>query len=93
MGIWTIAMVLTEMRRLGGFYLRYRHGSKRSVIWRLSERGVAPVTPKWLTAWLQQRDVDNAQVLASGVLVLHFRDELPVLTDDIVVLIDPRKDA
>jgi hypothetical protein len=91
-GIWTVAMALAAMRRAGGFYLRYRHGSKCSVIWRLSERGVAPVSPWWLTTWLRERQVDNAATLATSVLALAFSDELPVLCDDVVDLIDPRKD-
>jgi hypothetical protein len=91
--IWTIADALSAMRREGGFYLRYRHGSQLSVIWRLSERGVAPVTPWWLTTWLRERQVHNAATLAASVLALPWRDELPFLCDDVVDLIDPRKDA
>lgn len=90
MGIWTVAMVLTEMRREGIFFLRYRRGSTRSVIWRLSARGVAPVSPGWLTARLQELQVNNAKLLAASVLALSFSDELPFLCDDVVELIDAR---
>jgi hypothetical protein len=93
MGIWTVAMALAEMRRAEIFYLRYRRGSKHSAIWRLSERGVAPVTPKFLAVWLQERQVDHAHALAFSVLTLPFSDELPLLTDDVVELIDPRENA
>jgi hypothetical protein len=92
-GNWTVAMVITEMRRAGVFYLRHRHGSEHYVIWRLSERGVAPVSPWWLTTWLHERQVDGAATLAASVLALPWRDELPFLCDDVVQLIDPRKDT
>jgi hypothetical protein len=92
MGIWIVAMVISEMQRLGGFYLYQRRGLQPA-LWRLSERGVAPVTPKSLTAFLQEREVDNTQVLASSVLALSFSNELPHLFDDMIDLIDPRKSA
>lgn len=83
----TLADTLARMRRSGLFYAHTREGKRVTTLWRKSERGMAPVTPAYLRAWIADHVVSNAPWELVTQVMSADLSGFTVVTDDTAGLV------